>query len=63
VYVRDTGASATKKGLESKWPILIAVMVGSVMGPLDASIVHAVAPSITKFFHTEISTAQWVPTV
>jgi EmrB/QacA subfamily drug resistance transporter len=55
--------STTKKGLEAKWLILSAVMLGTVMTPLDASIVNTVLPSITAFFHTEISTVQWVPTV
>jgi len=57
VYLRDIGTSATKKELESKWLILIAEMLGSVMGPLDASIVNTVTPCITKFFHAEISAA------
>ena len=33
------------------------------MTPLDGSIVNTILPSITAFFHTEISIAQWVPTV
>ncbi len=59
----NISASATKKRLKSKWLILAAVMLGSIMGPLDGSIVNTVLPSITKSFHTEISIAQWVPTV
>ncbi len=59
----DTNASATKKRLESKWLILTAVMLGTFMTPLDGSIVNTVLPSITAFFHTEISIVQWVPTV
>jgi len=59
----DTGASAAKGRLEPKWLILTAVMLGSIMGPLDGSIVNTVLPSITDFFHAEISIAQWVPTV
>jgi MFS family permease len=38
-------------------------MLGSIMGPLDAGIVDTVLPSVTQVFHTEISIAQWVPTV
>jgi MFS family permease len=38
-------------------------MLGSIMGPLGASIVNTVFPPITQFFHAEISIAQWVPTV
>ena len=59
----DTNASVTEKKLESKWLILAAVMLGTVMTPLDASIVNTVLPSITEFFQTDISIAQWVPTV
>jgi len=59
----DTNASATKKRPESKWLILSAVMLGTFMTPLDGSIVNTILPSITAYFHTEISIAQWVPTV
>jgi EmrB/QacA subfamily drug resistance transporter len=38
-------------------------MLGSIMGPLDGSIVNTVLPSITEHFRTDISVAQWVPTV
>ena len=50
-------------GFERKWLILAAVMVGSFMGPLDGSIVNTVLPEITRSFGTDISIAQWVPTV
>ena len=59
----NPGPSATAKGHEAKWLILTAVMLGSFMGPLDGSIVNTVLPDITRFFETEISIAQWVPTV
>lgn len=49
--------------IEKKWLILAAVMLGSIMGPIDASVVNVVLPTITDFFHTEISTAQWVPMI
>jgi EmrB/QacA subfamily drug resistance transporter len=48
---------------DAKWAILAAVMLGSIMGPLDGSIVNTVLPSITEHFETDISVAQWVPTV
>ncbi len=48
---------------DAKWAILAAVMLGSIMGPLDGSIVNTVLPSITEYFHTDISVAQWVPTI
>lgn len=56
-------AQAIKQGLDPKWLILGAVMLGSLMGPLDASIVNTVLPKITESFHTDVSISQWVPTV
>ena len=52
-----------RKKLEAKWLVLGAVMLGSFMGPLDGSIVNTVLPDITSHFHSQISIAQWVPTV
>ncbi|MBN1454679.1 MAG: MFS transporter [Methanomicrobia archaeon] len=48
---------------EKKWLILAAVMLGGIMGPIDASVVNVVLPTITDFFHAELSTAQWIPMV
>ena len=56
-------AQVMKKGLDPKWLVLAAVMAGSFMGPLDGSIVNTVLPEITRSFGTDISIAQWVPTV
>jgi len=46
-----------------RYAILAAVMLGSIMGPLDASIVNIILPTITQFFGTDIATAQWVTMV
>ncbi len=59
----DSSTASTTERYESKWLVLFAVMLGGIMGPLDASIVNTVLPTITDFFNTEISVAQWVPTV
>ncbi|MBM4463600.1 MAG: MFS transporter [Chloroflexi bacterium] len=59
----DIAAPATEKGLPSKWLVLGVVMLGTIMGPLDGSIVNTVLPTITQSFHTDISIVQWVPTV
>jgi EmrB/QacA subfamily drug resistance transporter len=61
--VSDSSTSTTKSGIEAKWLILAAVMLGAFMGPVDASIVNTVLPDITSYFKTDISIAQWVPTV
>ena len=59
----DTTVPVIDKQPVSKWLILTAVMLGTIMTPLDGSIVNTVLPSITAFFHTDISIVQWVPTV
>jgi len=38
-------------------------MLGSIMGPIDASIVNVVLPTITQAFSVSIATAQWVPMI
>jgi EmrB/QacA subfamily drug resistance transporter len=43
--------------------ILFSVMLGSIMGPLDGSIVNTVLPSLTNVFHTDIGIVQWVPSI
>jgi EmrB/QacA subfamily drug resistance transporter len=58
----DTGA-AVRKGLDPRWLILLAVMLGTIVTPLDASIVNTILPSITTTFRTDIAIVQWVPTV
>jgi EmrB/QacA subfamily drug resistance transporter len=52
-----------KKKPETKWLVLAAVMLGTFMAPLDASIVNTVLPDISRYFQTNISTVQWVPTI
>jgi len=46
-----------------RYRVLAAVMLGGIMGPIDASIVNVVLPTITGFFDASIATAQWVPLI
>lgn len=57
------GIVAAKNMNSSKWMILGAVMTGVIMGPIDGSIVNVVLPSISRYFNTDYSVAQWVPTI
>ncbi len=59
----DSSLPAATRGIETKWLILAAVMLGSFMGPVDGSIVNTVLPDITRYFKTDIAIAQWVPTI
>jgi EmrB/QacA subfamily drug resistance transporter len=48
---------------ERRYSILFSIMLASIMGPIDASIVNVILPTITQFFGVSISTAQWVPMI
>ena len=41
--------------------ILAAVMLGTILGPIDASIVNVVLPTIARSFWASLAAAQWVP--
>lgn len=44
-----------------RYSVLTAIMLGNIMGPIDASIVNVILPTVAEFFGADISTAQWVP--
>lgn len=48
---------------EGRYSVLASIMLGSIMGPIDASIVNVILPTLTQFFGVHISTAQWVPMI
>jgi EmrB/QacA subfamily drug resistance transporter len=41
--------------------ILAVVMLGTILGPIDASIVNVILPTITRSFSASMAAAQWVP--
>lgn len=47
----------------SRYLVLASLVPGIIMGPIDASIVNVVLPTITAYFAVDISTAQWVPMI
>jgi EmrB/QacA subfamily drug resistance transporter len=44
----------------TKWWVLLAVGIGSIMSPLDGSVVNIALPVITKTFGTTITIVEWV---
>jgi EmrB/QacA subfamily drug resistance transporter len=46
-----------------RYSLLAAVMVGTIMGPIDASIVNVVLPTIAQKFGAGVGAAQWVPMI
>ncbi|HKU67403.1 MAG TPA: MFS transporter, partial [Candidatus Baltobacteraceae bacterium] len=57
-------SSSTKQQLRSspnyKWYALGAVMLGTFMSPLDASIANVALPAIGRAFHTPVDNTEWV---
>ena len=58
-------ASLPIGGTEQRTPgrseILAAVMAGAMLGPVDASIVNVVLPTLATSFSTSLAVVQWVP--
>jgi len=48
---------------EKRYSILFVLMLGGIMGPIDASIVNVILPTISSYFGAPIATVQWVPMI
>jgi EmrB/QacA subfamily drug resistance transporter len=59
----EKAAKTSDNRKSSRWLILGTVMLGVIMGPIDASIVNVVLPSIAVDFQVDYALAQWVPTI
>ncbi len=53
----------TDAGHPRKYRILAVVMLGSILGPIDGSIVNVILPTITHSFGATMAVAEWVPMV
>jgi EmrB/QacA subfamily drug resistance transporter len=47
---------------DKKWRILLAVSIGALMVPINASITNVSLPQIAEFFMVNVATAEWVLT-
>jgi len=56
-------ARSVENARPGRYVILTAIMLGGIMGPIDASIVNVTLPTIAQYFGTGLSAAQWVPTI
>ncbi|MCG0275966.1 MAG: MFS transporter [Thermosediminibacteraceae bacterium] len=45
---------------QNKYKILLAVLIGSLMGPLDGSAVNVAMPTFSKVFNAGMTTVSWV---
>ncbi len=57
--VTHEGTQAPDAGAR-RWWVLVAVMVETVMGPLDSSAVNIALPTLTAHFGVPITTVEWV---
>jgi EmrB/QacA subfamily drug resistance transporter len=46
-----------------RYQVLAVVMLGSILGPLDGSILNVILPTITQSFSATMAVAEWVPMV
>ncbi len=57
------GLEETASVTGPRYRVLAAVMLGGIMGPIDASIVNVILPTLASFFGAPIAIAQWVPLI
>ncbi|WP_156940173.1 MFS transporter [Caldanaerobius polysaccharolyticus] len=50
----------SKVAYKNRYMILSAVLIGSMMGPLDGSVVNIAMPTLQRYFHVDVSTISWV---
>ena len=48
-------------GAAGRTRVLAAVMAGAILGPIDASIVNVVLPTLARTFSASLAAVQWVP--
>jgi EmrB/QacA subfamily drug resistance transporter len=49
--------------IESRWPVLLAVGIGTFMSALDSSVVNTILPLIRDILKSDIVTIEWVVTI
>ncbi|OAT85904.1 MFS transporter permease [Desulfotomaculum copahuensis] len=54
------GGTVEEQQYAGRWRVLTAVLLGSIMGPIDASIVYIALPAIAKVFGVDPSMIGWV---
>jgi EmrB/QacA subfamily drug resistance transporter len=58
--ILEEGIIALKDKSYYKWIIFFTVSIGTYMAALDSSIVNISMPTITKHFHSDVSTTNWI---
>ncbi|WP_073344076.1 MFS transporter [Caldanaerobius fijiensis] len=50
----------SEKAYKNRYLILSAVLIGSMMGPLDGSVVNIAMPTLQRYFNVDVGTVSWV---
>lgn len=50
----------SEKAYKNRYMILSAVLIGSMMGPLDGSVVNIAMPTLQQYFNVDVGTVSWV---
>lgn len=53
-------ATALRQSSRYKWYALAAVMLGTFMAPLDATVANVALPSIAKTYGSGVDATEWV---
>jgi EmrB/QacA subfamily drug resistance transporter len=48
---------------ERRYSVLAVLMIGTIMGTIDGSIVNVILPTITEYFSADLATVQWVTVI
>jgi len=59
----STSTPTAQSTSNRKWLVLLAIGVGTFMSALDGSVVNTTLPVITRDFHSEVATTEWVVTI
>jgi EmrB/QacA subfamily drug resistance transporter len=54
-------ANTRQAATRPRFAVLAAVMAGAILGPIDASIVNVVLPTLATSFSASLAAVQWVP--
>ena len=62
VFQHHREGPGTTDEYSKKWRILLAVSIGALMVPINASIINVSLPTVADFFAVSVATAEWVLT-
>ncbi|MCI0521743.1 MAG: MFS transporter [Chloroflexi bacterium] len=56
----DQASAAPRHADRRKWAVLIAIGTGTFMSALDISVVNTILPTVSRYFHSDVASVEWV---